>query len=115
MGFYEFSKYFKNQKKLGEKIEELVSPRAVIEDLTPSPSIEEEAELKLEEVPEKEEDFQEFVLVHPEEQEETYKPEEDEPPEEKITDVEEESKEDADEQFTSDTDTTEDDDSYSSY
>ena len=36
VGFYEFSKYFKDQKKLVEKIEEHVSPRAVMEYLTPS-------------------------------------------------------------------------------
>ena len=36
LGFYEFSKYFKDQKKLIEKIEEHVSPRAVMEYLTPS-------------------------------------------------------------------------------
>ncbi|MHA1106872.1 MAG: hypothetical protein ACTSPN_14335, partial [Promethearchaeota archaeon] len=35
IGFYEFSKYFKDQKKLAEKIEEHVSPKAVMEYLTP--------------------------------------------------------------------------------
>ena len=36
IGFYEFSKYFKDQKQLAEKIEEHVSPRAAMEFFTPS-------------------------------------------------------------------------------
>ena len=36
LGFYEFSKYFKDQTKLAEKIEEHVSPRAAMEFFTPS-------------------------------------------------------------------------------
>ncbi|MHA1669412.1 MAG: hypothetical protein ACTSV5_02415 [Promethearchaeota archaeon] len=47
IGFYEFSKYFKDQKKLAEKIEEYVSPKAVMEYLTPTS---EEPEIPREEV-----------------------------------------------------------------
>lgn len=90
IGFYEFSKYFKNQKKLAEKIEEHVSPKAVMEFLTPESQEElvngtEEVITPSEEVAKEEkplppEDYSEITK----ELEDEYQPKEDNPERDEI-------------------------------
>ena len=77
IGFYEFSKYFKDQKKLAEKIEEHVSPKSVMEYLTPP--TEEVLTVPQEIIPKDEETPSSGDLSDPSEEEfkEPYQPEED--------------------------------------
>ena len=105
IGFYEFSKYFKDQKKLAEKIEELVSPKAVMEYLTPP--TEEDLTVPQEQIIPKDEEtpYPGGFSDPSEEIKEAYQPEEDI----------ESSQEDSDENFIDENPEREDDENNSSF